>query len=77
MAPMEHDRRTRVFTPRQNARLKKLLVLFSCGDEIAPFDADALATRAGELIASVSSYQPRPLTTMDQRLRSRSISDNN
>jgi hypothetical protein len=33
-----------------------------CADEIAPFDADALATRAGELIAKVSSYQPKPLT---------------
>jgi hypothetical protein len=30
-------------------------MLFGCGDEIAPFDADALATRAGELIAKVTS----------------------
>jgi hypothetical protein len=61
---MEHNRKIRVFTPTQNARLEELLVLFGCGDEIAPFDADALAKRAGELIASVNSYQPKPLTTV-------------
>jgi hypothetical protein len=44
-----------------NARLEGLLLLFGCGDEIAPFDVDALAERAGELIANVSSYQPKPL----------------
>jgi hypothetical protein len=52
---MSHNRKTRVFAPTQNARLEELLMLFGCGDEIAPFDADALATRAGELIAKVTS----------------------
>ena len=61
---MSHNRKTRVFAPTQNARLEELLMLFGCGDEIAPFDADALATRAGELIAKVRSYQPKPLTTV-------------
>jgi hypothetical protein len=59
---MKHNRKTR---PTQNARLHELLVLLGCGDEIAPFDADALAKKAVELIASVSSYQPKPLTTVD------------
>jgi hypothetical protein len=63
MAPMAQSRKaqsrkTLVFTTPRNARLEELLLLFGCGDEIAPFDADALAKRAGELIASVSSYQP-------------------
>ena len=61
---MVHNQKTKVFAPTQNARLEELLMLFGCGDEIAPFDADALATRAGELIAKVSSYQPKPLTTV-------------
>jgi hypothetical protein len=58
---MAHSRKTLVFTTPRNARLAELLLLFGCGDEIAPFDADALAKRAGELIASASSYQPKPL----------------
>jgi len=57
---MSHNRKTRVFAPTQNARLDELLMLFGCTDEIAPFDTDTLATRAGELIAKVSSYQPKP-----------------
>jgi hypothetical protein len=61
---MDHNRKTRVFTPTHSARLQELLVLLGCGNEIAPFDADALATRAGELIAKVRSYQPKPLTTV-------------
>lgn len=58
---MEHSRKTLVFSTPHNARLEELLLLFGCADEIAPRDADALANRAGELIASVSSYQPKPL----------------
>src|SRR5271166_3506221 len=58
---MEH-KKTR---PTRNARLQELLVLLDCGDEIAPFDADALANKAVELIASIGSYQPKPLTTVD------------
>jgi hypothetical protein len=58
---MAHSRKASVFTTPRNARLEELLLLFGCGDEIAPFDADALAKSAGELIASVSSYQPKPL----------------
>jgi hypothetical protein len=62
---MDHNRKTRVFTPTHSARLQELLVLLGCGNEIAPFDADALATRAGELIAKVRSYQPKPLTRVE------------
>jgi hypothetical protein len=61
---MLHNRETRVFAPTQNARLDELLMLFDCTSEIAPFDADALATKAGELIAKVvtkSSPAPRIL----------------
>ena len=57
---MEHNRTTRGFTPTQDARLKELLVLLGCGDEIAPFDADGLAKRAVELIVKVTSHQARP-----------------
>jgi hypothetical protein len=74
MAPMEHSRKTLVFTPTHNARLEELLVLFGCGDEIAPFDEDALAKRAGELIANVSSYQPKSLlrsSTLSQLTKTR------
>ena len=60
-SPKAHSRKTLVFTAPHNARLEELLLLFGCADEIAPLDADALAKRAGELIASVSSYQPKPL----------------
>jgi hypothetical protein len=58
---MEHSRKTLVFSTPHNARLEELLLLFDCADEIAPRDADALAKRAGMLIDSVSSYQPKPL----------------
>jgi hypothetical protein len=71
---MEHSRKTLVFTPTHNARLEELLVLFGCGDGIAPFDEDALAQRAGELIANVSSYQPKPLlrsSTLSQLTKTR------
>jgi hypothetical protein len=60
MAPMAHNQKTQVFAPTQNARLGELLMLLGCGDEIAPFDADALGKKAGELIAKVSSHQPKP-----------------
>jgi hypothetical protein len=50
---MEHRK---IVAPTQDARLEELLVLFDCGDEIAPLDADALATKAGELIAKVVSH---------------------
>ena len=57
---MEHNRKTRIFTPTQSARLQELLVLLGCGEEIAPFDADALAKRAVELIVKVNSHQQSP-----------------
>jgi hypothetical protein len=53
--PTDHDRKTLIIASTDNARLEELLVLFGCRDEIAPLDADALAKRAGELIATVSS----------------------
>jgi hypothetical protein len=57
---MAHNPETRALTPTQNTRLEELLMLFRCGDEIAPFDADARwPTRAGELIAKASSHQPK------------------
>jgi hypothetical protein len=59
--PMLHNRETRVFAPTQNARLDELLMLFDCTNEIAPFDADALATKAGELIAKVVTKSGRYL----------------
>jgi hypothetical protein len=56
---MAHNRKTRVLIPTQNARLEELLMLFGCGDEIAPFDADPRwPTRAGKLIAKGSLHQP-------------------
>jgi hypothetical protein len=58
---MLHNRETRVFAPTQNARLDELLMLFDCTNEIAPFDADALATKAGELIAKVVTKSGRYL----------------
>jgi hypothetical protein len=57
---MDHNRKTRVFTPTHSARLQELLVLLGCGNEIAPFDVDALATRAVELIVTVNSHQAKP-----------------
>ena len=56
---MAHNPETRALTPTQNTRLEELLMLFGCGDEIASFDAAAWATRAGDLIAKVSSHQPK------------------
>jgi hypothetical protein len=60
MATMAHNQKTPVFAPTQNAQLGELLMLFGCGDEIAPFDANAFGKKAGELIAKVSSDQPKP-----------------
>ena len=57
---MAHNQKTQVSAPTQNARLGELLMLLGCGDEIAPFDASALGKKAGELIAKVSSHQPKP-----------------
>ena len=49
-APMASHPKTRALALTQNARLKELLMLFDCRDEIASFDVEAFATRAGELI---------------------------
>ena len=57
---MAYNPEARALTPPRNTRLKELLMLLGCGDEIAPFDADARwPTRAGELIAKASSHQPK------------------
>ena len=36
---MDRDRKTRILARTENARLEELLILFGCGDEIAPLDA--------------------------------------
>jgi hypothetical protein len=49
-----------VLVSGENARLRELIALFGCGNEIAPIDTDGFRRRAGELIAAAISGSQHP-----------------
>jgi hypothetical protein len=73
---MDRDRKTRILARTENARLEELLILFGCGDEIAPLDAAVKRKRLSRADRSVPLdpfragaahvMQLRPITRRDE-----------